>query len=93
MVQCEIAQDRSGVNYGIVVFSGIMGDIWENCYLVNLPSLYKVNPIHQGCETTFGQTPFDLGNPDRDIKKKSKGFWMERWKTESQMILQTRISK
>ena len=30
LVQCEIAQDRSEVNDSIVLFSGIMEDIWEN---------------------------------------------------------------
>ena len=74
MAQCEIAQDRSEVNDGIVAFSGILEDIWENRFSVHLPSMFKVNPINRGSETTFGQNPFSLRNPDRDIKKKSKSI-------------------
>ena len=45
LAQCEIAQDRSEVKNDIVVFSGIMEDIWENRFLVHLPSVFKVRPI------------------------------------------------
>ena len=69
-----MAQDRSKVNDGIVVFSGIMEDIWENRFLVHLPSVFKVKPIDQGRETTFVQTSFNLENPDRDIKKKRESI-------------------
>ena len=47
LAQCEIAHDRSEVNYGIVVLSGILEDIWENRFLVHLPSVFKVKPIDQ----------------------------------------------
>ena len=72
LAQCEIAQVRSEVNDGIVVFSGILEDIWENRFLVHLPSVFKVKPIDRGGETPFGQTPIRLENPDGDIKKKRK---------------------
>ena len=67
-----MAQDRSKVNDGIVVFSGILEDIWENWLLVHLPSVFKVNLTNQGGESPFCQTPFSLVNPDRDNKKKRK---------------------
>ena len=70
LAQCEIAHDRSKVNDGIVVFSGILEDIWENRFLVHLPSVFKVNPIDRGGETPFVQNPFSLVNPYGDIKKK-----------------------
>ena len=60
------------MNDGIVVFSGILEDIWENRFSVHLPSVFKVNPIDRGGETPFGQTPFSLVNPDGDIKKNRK---------------------
>ena len=41
---------------------------------MHLPSVFKVNPIKQGGETPFVQTPFSLGNPERDIKKKRKSI-------------------
>ena len=59
-------------NNGIVVFIGILEDIWENRFSVHLPSVFKVNPIDRGGETPFGQTPFSLENPDGDIKKNRK---------------------
>ena len=65
LAQCKIAQDRSEVNNGIVVFSGILEDIWGNRFLVHFPYALKVKPIDLG-----GETPFSLGNFDRDIKKK-----------------------
>ena len=68
--QCEIAHDKSEVNDGIVVFSGILEDIWENQFSVHLPSVFKVKPIDWGGENPFGQTPFSLENPDGEIKKK-----------------------
>ena len=68
--QCEIAQDRSKLNDGIVIFSVILEDIWENRFSVHLPSVFKVKPIDRGSKTPFGQTPFSLRNPDVDIKKK-----------------------
>ena len=40
--------------------------------MVHLPSVFKVKPINRGGETTFGQTPFKLGNHDGDTKKKRK---------------------
>ena len=55
--QREIAPDRSEVNDEIVVFSGILEDIWENRFLVHLPSVLKVKPIDRGGETPFGQIP------------------------------------
>ena len=70
LAQCGIAHDRSEVNNRIVVFSGILEDIWENRFLVHLPSVLKVKLIDRGGETPFGQTPFSLENPDRDIKRK-----------------------
>ena len=70
--QCEIAHDRSEVNDGIVVFSGIMEDIWENRFSVHLPSVFKVKPINWGGDTPFGQNPFSLRNYDGNIKKKKK---------------------
>ena len=60
------------MNDGIVVFSGILEDIWENRFLVHLSSVFKVKPIDQGGETPYGKTPFGLGNPGGDIKKKRK---------------------
>ena len=65
------------MNDGIVVSSGILGDIWENRFLVHLPLVFKVKPIDRGSENPFGQTPFGqtlfgLGNPGRDIKRKKK---------------------
>ena len=72
LAQCEIANDRSEVNGGIVVFSGILKDIWENRFSVHLPSLLNVKQIDRGGETPFGQTPFSLENPDGNIKKKRK---------------------
>ena len=72
LAQCEITQNISEVNDGIVVFSGILEDICENKFLVHLPSVFKVKPIDRGGETPFGQTPFSLGNPDGDIKNKRK---------------------
>ena len=60
------------MNDGIVVFSGIMEDIWENRFSVHLPSVFKVKPIDRGGETRFGQTPFSLRNPGKDIKNKRK---------------------
>ena len=69
-----MAQDRSEVNDGIVVFSVILEDIWENRFSVHLPSVFKVKLIDRGVETPFGQTPFGLGNPRRDIKKKRKSI-------------------
>ena len=68
MAHCEIAPDNPEVNNGIVVFSGILEDIWENWFSVHLPSVFKVKPIDRGGESPFGQTPFSLGNPDEDIK-------------------------
>ena len=62
------------MNDGIVVFSGILEDIWENRFLVHLPSMFKVKPIDRGGENPFVQTPFSLENPDRDIKKKRKSI-------------------
>ena len=62
------------MNDGIVVFSGIPEDIWENWFLVHLPSMSKVKPINRGGETPFDQTPFGLGNPGGYIKKKGKGI-------------------
>ena len=67
LTQCEIAQDRSEVNDGIVVFSGILGDIWDNRFWVHLPYMIKVKTFDWDGETPFGQTPFRLGNPDGDI--------------------------
>ena len=58
------------MNNGIVVFNGIMEDMWENRFLVHLPSVFKVKPIDRDGENPFDQTPFRLGNPDGDIKKK-----------------------
>ena len=72
LAQCEIAHDRSEVNDGIVVFSGILEDIWENRFSVHLPYVFKVKPIDRGGETTFVQTAFGLGNPGGDIKNKKK---------------------
>ena len=72
LAQCEIAQDLSEVNNGIVAFSGILEDVWENRFSVHFPSVFKVKPIDRGGETPFGQTPFSLGNPDGDIKNKRK---------------------
>ena len=60
------------MNDGIVVFSEILEDIWENRFLVHPHFLFKVKPINRGGETPFGQTPFSLGNPDGDINKKRK---------------------
>ena len=93
LAQCEIAQDRSGLNDGIVVLSGILEDIWDNRFLVHLPSVFKVKPIDRGGETPFGQTPFSLEILTGILKRSGKGFWVERWTTESQMLMQTRISK
>ena len=70
LLLCDIAQNRSEVNDGIVVFSGILEDIWENRFLVHLPSVIKVKPIDRGGETPFGKTPLGLGHPGGDIKKK-----------------------
>ena len=72
LAQCEITQNISEVNDGIVVFSGILEDIRENRFSVHLPSVFKVKPIDQGGETPFGQTTFSIGNPDGDIKKMRK---------------------
>ena len=72
LAQCEIAQDRSEVNDGIVLFSGILEDIWENRFLLHFPSVIKVKLIDWGSKTTFGHTTFRLGNPGKDIKKKRK---------------------
>ena len=71
-MQCEIAHDRSEVNDGIVIFSGILEDIWENRFSVHLTSVFKVKPIDRGDKNTFVQTPFSLGNPDGDTKRKRK---------------------
>ena len=60
------------MNNGIVVFSGILEDIWENWFSVHLPSVFKMKPIDRGSETPFVQTTCILGNPDGDIKKKRK---------------------
>ena len=60
------------MNDGIVVFSGILEDIWENRFSVHLPSVLKVKPMIRGSETPFVQTSFSLRNIDRDIKKKRK---------------------
>ena len=70
LAQCEIAHDRSEVNDGIFVFSGILEDIWDNRFSVHLPSMFKVKPIDRGGETPFGQTPSSLENPDGDIKRR-----------------------
>ena len=67
LARCEITQDRSEVNDGIVIFSGILEEIWENRFSVHLLSVFKVNPIERDSETTFGQTPFGLGSPGGDI--------------------------
>ena len=56
------------MNDGIVVFSGILEDIWENRFSVHLPYLFKVKPIDRGGETPFVQTPFGLENPVEDVK-------------------------
>ena len=40
--QCKIAKDRSEVNDNIVNFDNIFEDIWENCFTVNLPSVFKI---------------------------------------------------
>ena len=40
--------------------------------MVHLTSVLKVNPIDWSSETPYGQTPFGLGNPGGDIKKKRK---------------------
>ena len=74
MVQCEIAQDRSEVNDGIVVFSGIMEDIWENQFLVHHPSVFKVKPTDRAVKLPLAKTPFRLGNPGGDIKNKRKNI-------------------
>ena len=50
LAQCEIAQDRSEVNNGIFAFSGILEDIWENRFLVHLPSMFKVKLIDKAEE-------------------------------------------
>ena len=57
LAQCEIAQDRSEVTDGIVVFSGILEDIWENRFLAHLPSVFKVNPINRGGEIPLAKLP------------------------------------
>ena len=62
------------MNNGIVFFNGIMEDMWENRFLVHLPSVFKVKPIDRDGENPFDQTPFRLGNNDRDIKKKRKSI-------------------
>ena len=69
-MQCEIAQDRSEVIDSIVVFSGILKDIWENQCSVHLLSMFKVKPIDRGGETPFRQTPFGLRNNVGDVKRK-----------------------
>ena len=43
-----IAKDRSEVNDNIVIFSGILEDIWENSFSVSLPSVFNVKPIDRG---------------------------------------------
>ena len=60
------------MNNGIVVFSRILEEIWDNWFLVHLPSVFKVNSINWGDETPFGQNPFSLRNTDRGIKQKRK---------------------
>ena len=72
MAQCEIAQDRSGVNYGIVVFSGILEGIWDNRFSVHHPSVFKVKPIDPGSETPFVQTPFGLIYHDGGFIRRKK---------------------
>ena len=67
LAQCEIAQERSEVNDGIVVFSAILEDIWDNRFSVHFTSVFKVNPINRWGETPFVQTPLGLGNPGGDI--------------------------
>ena len=67
LAKCEIAQDIPEVNYGIVVFSRIMEDIWKNRFSVHLPYVFKVKPIDWG-----GETPFGLGNPGGGVKSKRK---------------------
>ena len=57
------------MNDGIVVFSGILEDIWEDRFSVHLPPVFKVKPIDRGGETSFG-----LRNPGRDIKKRRKSI-------------------
>ena len=77
LVQCEISQDRSEVNDGIVVFSVILEENFVNLFSVHIPSVFKVKPINWGDETPLGQIPFGktlfgLGNPGGGIKKKRK---------------------
>ena len=62
------------MNDGIFVFSGILKDIWENRFSVHLPSVFKVKPIERVGETPLSQTPFGIGNPGGDIKKKRKNI-------------------
>ena len=53
----------------IFVFSGILEDIWDNRFLVHLPSVMKVTPIDRGGETPFGQTPLCLGITGGGVKR------------------------
>ena len=92
LAQCEIAHDRSEVNDGIVIFSGILEDIWENRFSVHLPSVFKVMPINRGGETPFGQNPFSLENTDGDIKKKRKRILGGEEDGRVSNVMQTRIS-
>ena len=41
LAQCEITQDISEVNNGIVLFSGILEDIWENRFWCTFPLCSK----------------------------------------------------
>ena len=74
LAQCEIAQDISEVNDGIVIFSEIMEDIWENRFYVHLPYVFKEKPINWDSVYPFSQTSLGLGSPDGDIKRKRENI-------------------
>ena len=61
--QCKIAKDRSKLNDNIVNFDNILEDLWDNCFTVNLPSVFKI---------IFNRMPPTVDNPFTEGKVQDK---------------------
>ena len=71
------AKCRSEVNDNIMAFKGILDDVYDGRFAVNLPSVFKVAASGAGGDEPTCENPFETGNLGGKKGKKRNGEPLE----------------